>query len=177
MSSSSSVSSSSSSPLPSAKSPSNQKSKNNRKDENSPKEVCSSHDALAKNKQQSKSFSLLKNNDQTKVGKNCVGPSAADKTTDVINCNGNTSSSDSFKTVAREKRSSSDTLSAIISNKNSPSSIQGSPKQPPTPKEELFYLASVLDFSVTYTNFPQKNNTDVVTLVKLTTNPPKVIVP
>ena len=78
-----------------------------------------------------------------------------------------------FKKKEEEKETSSDTLSSILS-KRSHSSTGGSVKQPPTAIEELDYLASVLDFSVTYTNFPQKNKTDIVTLVKLTTSPPKV---
>jgi hypothetical protein len=77
----------------------------------------------------------------------------------------------SFRTKkTEENKTSSDSLS----NCEKISSSDGSLKQPPTAKEELDYLANVLDFSVTYTNFPQKNKTDIVTLVKLTTNPPKV---
>jgi hypothetical protein len=54
------------------------------------------------------------------------------------------------------------------------------------PKEELQYLAQVLGFNVTYTDFPQKataaagsakkaTNAEFITLVKLSTKPPKVI--
>ena len=49
------------------------------------------------------------------------------------------------------------------------------------PKEELQYLSQVLGFHVTYTDFPQKANNkantavpEFITLVKLSTKPPKV---
>jgi len=51
------------------------------------------------------------------------------------------------------------------------------------PKEELQYLSQVLGFQVTYTDFPQKSNNkstttgstpEFITLVKLSTKPPKV---
>ena len=49
------------------------------------------------------------------------------------------------------------------------------------PKEELQYLSQVLGFQVTYTDFPQKANNktntavpEFITLVKLSTKPPKV---
>ena len=49
------------------------------------------------------------------------------------------------------------------------------------PKEELQYLSHVLGFHVTYTDFPQKANNkantavpEFITLVKLSTKPPKV---
>lgn len=45
------------------------------------------------------------------------------------------------------------------------------------PKEELQYLSEVLGFQVTYTDFPQKNTSkkaEFITLVKLSTKPPKV---
>lgn len=43
-----------------------------------------------------------------------------------------------------------------------------------TPQEELEDLANLLEFKVLYTVIPSKNKTDVVTLVKLATTPPKV---
>ena len=47
------------------------------------------------------------------------------------------------------------------------------------PKEELQYLSEVLGFVVTFTDFPQKsaaskNSPEFITLVKLSTKPPKV---
>jgi len=50
------------------------------------------------------------------------------------------------------------------------------------PKEELQYLSEALGFQVTYTEFPQKNTSaamkksapEFITLVKLSTKPPKV---
>lgn len=44
------------------------------------------------------------------------------------------------------------------------------------PKEELQYLAEALGFQVTYTDFPQKATakSEFITLVKLSTKPPKV---
>jgi len=51
------------------------------------------------------------------------------------------------------------------------------------PKEELQYLSQVLGFQVTFTDFPQKkqapgsankNQPEFITLVKLSTKPPKV---
>ena len=173
MSSSSSVSSSSSSPLPTSKTPSNRRSKNNKKDNISKEEVISSsQEASSKSSENNKSSSSIITQDHTKSSEICSSPFSEDKKKDVINCNGNTNSLDSFRKMTTEE-STSDTLSNLQTN-NKPSSLEGSVKRSPTAKEELDYLASVLDFSVTYTNFPQKNKTDVVTLVKLTTNPPKV---
>ena len=79
----------------------------------------------------------------------------------------------SVRDIVQEKGTKLDSSLPNIRNKKS-NSFGGSVKQPPTAVEELNSLASMLDFSVTYTNFPQKNKTDIVTLVKLTTNPPKV---
>ena len=50
------------------------------------------------------------------------------------------------------------------------------------PKEELKYLSEALGFQVTYTDFPQKTSAtatqtkkpEFITLVKLSTKPPKV---
>ena len=174
MSSSSSVSSSSSSPLPTSKTPSNRKSKNNKKDNFPKKEVVSSSgESFSNSSENKRGSSSIITNDHTKSNANCSSTPTDDKKKDVINCNGNTNSLDSFRKVTEEKESASDTLSATLSNKTS--TLGENVKRSPTSaKEELKYLASVLDFSVTYTSFPQKNKTDVVTLVKLTTNPPKV---
>ena len=45
------------------------------------------------------------------------------------------------------------------------------------PKEELQYLAEAVGFQVTFTDFPQKAaKSEFITLVKLSTKPPKVLV-
>ena len=141
--------------------------------------------SIKKEHVKSSSPSLKIKHDEANVNKNSIGKSKSKS--DVINCNGN--SADSFRNsmkAATEKEKVSvplavavnvtKTTAAEIRCKNSSSKADGGIKQPPTSKEELDYLASVLDFSVTYTNFPQKNKTDIVTLVKLTTNPPKVCI-
>ena len=174
MSSSSSVSSSSSSPMPAAKSSSNKRGKNEKKESNSNSGVISSSIKSSSNgNEHSKSSSSNIHLDSVKRSESCNSQNSENKKKDVINCNGNTKTLNSFRTnKTEENKPSSDTLSNNLSEKITSSG--GSIKQPPTAKEELDYLANVLDFSVTYTNFPQKNKTDIVTLVKLTTNPPKV---
>ena len=174
MSSSSSVSSSSSSPMPAAKSPSNKRGKNEKKEINlNSGVICSSIKSSSNGNENSKSSSSNIHQDSVKRNESCNSQNSEKKKKDVINCNGNTKTLNSFRTnKTEESKPSSDTLSNILSEKITSSA--GSVTQPPTAKEELDYLANVLDFSVTYTNFPQKNKTDIVTLVKLTTNPPKV---
>jgi hypothetical protein len=132
--------------------------------------ISSSHEASSKGSSENNknSSSVIITHDHS--SEISSGPSSEDKRKDVINCNGNTNSLDSFRKITEEKESEKDTLSTILSN----TTLESSVKRSPTAKEELDYLASALDFSVSYTSFPQKNKTDVVTLVKLTTNPPKV---
>ena len=178
MSSSSSVSSSSSSPLPTAKTLSNNRTKNEKKENLSKAEITSSSIKASSNAgvENKKSSSLNINQDNAKTKDMPRTKKSEEKKKEVVNCNGNTGNSKNThrkKNYDEQKETDSDTLSNV-SCKTSNSS-GGSAKKPPTAKEELDYLASVLDFSVTYTNFPQKNKPDIVTLVKLTTRPPKVI--
>ena len=178
MSSSSSVSSSSSSPLPTTKTLSNNRIKNEKIENLSKSEITSSSIKASSNAgvENKKSSSLNINQDNAKTKDMPRTKKSEEKKKEVVNCNGNTGNSKNTyrkKNYDEQKETDSDTLSNV-SCKTSNSS-GGSVKKPPTAKEELDYLASVLDFSVTYTNFPQKNKPDIVTLVKLTTRPPKVI--
>jgi hypothetical protein len=154
--------------MPTTKSPSNKRGKHEKKESNSKAEVISSSIKSTSNgNENSKSSSSNIHQDSVKRSESCKSQNSENKKKDVINCNGNTNTLNSFRTnKVEENETSSDTLSNILSEKNTSSG--GSVKQPPTAKEELDYLANVLDFSVTYTNFPQKNKTDIVTLVKLT---------
>lgn len=182
MSSSSSISSSSSSPLPTTKSSSNsKKGKNNEKKEDGLKVSTSSLKKPSSNgsTNSGSNKSSSSNNHQEETVKNsneiCTNKkNSSDKKKSAVNCNGNTKNNvNSVRDIVEEKDTKPDSSLTNIRSKKTNSS-GGSVKQPPTAIEELESLASMLDFSVTYTNFPQKNKTDIVTLVKLTTNPPKV---
>jgi hypothetical protein len=160
--------------MPTTKSPSNKRGKNDKKESNSNAGVISSSIKSSSNgKESSNSSSSNIHQDSVKRSESCKSQNSENKKKDVINCNGNTKTLNSFRTnKTEENKTSSDTLSNNLSEKITSSG--GSARQPPTAKEELDSLANMLDFTVTYTNFPQKNKTDIVTLVKLTTNPPKV---
>ena len=182
MSSSSSISSSSSSsPLPTTKSSSNsKKGKNEKKEEGSKVSISSVKKPTSNGSTNSGSNkSSSSNNHQEETVKNsnenCTNKkNSSDKKKSAVNCNGNTKNNvNSVRDIVQEKGTKLDSSLPNIRNKKS-NSFGGSVKQPPTAVEELNSLASMLDFSVTYTNFPQKNKTDIVTLVKLSTNPPKV---
>ena len=182
MSSSSSISSSSSSsPLPTTKSSSNsKKGKNEKKEEGSKVSISSVKKPTSNGSTNSGSNkSSSSNNHQEETVKNsnenCTNKkNSSDKKKSAVNCNGNTKNNvNSVRDIVQEKGTKPDSSLPNIRSKKS-NSFGGSVKQPPTAIEELNSLASMLDFSVTYTNFPQKNKTDIVTLVKLTTNPPKV---
>ena len=178
MSSSSSISSSSSSPLPTTKSSSNnKKAKNERKEDGAKNSTTSSLKKPSSNGSTNKSSSSNNHQEETVKSSNeiCTNKknSSDKKKSTTVNCNGNTKTSVNSvrdNNVEEKESISEKTLQNVRSKKVSGASV----KQPPTAIEELYSLASMLDFSVTYTNFPQKNKTDIVTLVKLTTNPPKV---